>query len=66
MKLTLKFNLVLIIVFSGGLAVTALLSWNILQQNAKKEVIERAGLMMESALAVRGYTVRSDLSCDYR
>ncbi|MCH6583037.1 MAG: DUF3365 domain-containing protein [Proteobacteria bacterium] len=57
MKLTLKFNLVLIIVFSGGLAVTALLSWNILQQNAKKEVIERAGLMMESALAVRGYTV---------
>lgn len=57
MKLTLKFNLVLIIVFSGGLAVTALQSWNILQQNAKKEVIERAGLMMESALAVRGYTV---------
>ncbi len=57
MKLTLKFNLVLIVVFSIGLAVTALLSWNILQQNAKKEVIERAGLMMESALAVRGYTV---------
>ncbi len=57
MKLTLKFNLVLIVVFSGGLAITALLSWNILQQNAKKEVTERAGLMMESALAVRGYTV---------
>lgn len=57
MKLTLKFNLVLIVVFSIGLAVTALLSWNILQGNAKKEVIERAGLMMESALAVRGYTV---------
>ncbi len=57
MKLTLKFNLVLIVVFSIGLAITALLSWNILQQNAKKEVTERAGLMMESALAVRGYTV---------
>ncbi|MEE9598673.1 MAG: DUF3365 domain-containing protein [Acidiferrobacterales bacterium] len=57
MKLTLKFNLVLILVFSVGLAITALLSWNILQQNAKKEVTERAGLMMESALAVRGYTV---------
>jgi protein-histidine pros-kinase len=57
MKLTLKFNLVLILVFSIGLAITALLSWNILQKNAKKEVIERAGLMMESALAVRGYTV---------
>ena len=57
MKLTLKFNLVLILVFSIGLAITALLSWNILQTNAKKEVTERAGLMMESALAVRGYTV---------
>ena len=57
MKLTLKFNLVLMLVFSIGLAITALLSWNILQENAKKEVIERAGLMMESALAVRGYTV---------
>lgn len=57
MKLTLKFNLVLILVFSIGLAITALLSWNILQANAKKEVTERAGLMMESALAVRGYTV---------
>ena len=57
MKLTLKFNLVLIVVFSIGLAITALLSWNILQANAKKEVTERAGLMMESALAVRGYTV---------
>lgn len=57
MKLTLKFNLVLMLVFSIGLAVTALLSWKILQENAKKEVIERAGLMMESALAVRGYTV---------
>ena len=46
MKLTLKFNLVLILVFSIGLAITALLSWNILQTNAKKEVTERAGLMM--------------------
>jgi HAMP domain-containing protein len=33
------------------------LSWNILQENARKEVIERAGLMMEAALAVRSYTV---------
>lgn len=57
MKLTLKFNLVLILVFSIGLAITAWLSWNILEKNAQKEVIERAGLMMESALAVRGYTV---------
>jgi HAMP domain-containing protein len=57
MKLTLKFNLVLILVFAIGLGITGLLSWNILQENARKEVIERAGLMMEAALAVRSYTV---------
>lgn len=57
MKLTLKFNLVLILVFALGLAITGWLSWRILQENARKEVIERAGLMMEAALAVRSYTV---------
>ena len=57
MKLTLKFNLVLILVFAVGLGITGGLSWNILQENARKEVIERAGLMMEAALAVRSYTV---------
>lgn len=57
MRLTLKFNLVLILVFAIGLAITAWLSWRILQENARKEVIERAGLMMEAALAVRSYTV---------
>jgi len=57
MSLTAKFNLVLIAVFSLGLAVTGFLSYSILQANARNEVIERAGLMMESALAVRGYTV---------
>jgi HAMP domain-containing protein len=57
MKLTLKFNLVLILVFAIGLGVTGVLSWNILQDNARREVIERAGLMMEAALAVRSYTV---------
>lgn len=57
MKLTLKFNLVLIAVFVLGLAVTGALSYRILQQNARQEIIDRAGLMMESALAVRGYTI---------
>jgi len=57
MSLTAKFNLVLIAVFSLGLAVTGYLSHSILQANARNEVVARAGLMMESALAVRGYTV---------
>jgi HAMP domain-containing protein len=57
MKLTLKFNLVLAGVLMAGFAITALVSYQILQQNARREVIERAGLMMEAALAVRGYTI---------
>lgn len=57
MSLTAKFNLVLFAVFSLGLAVTGFLSYSILQANARNEVVERAGLMMESALAVRGYTI---------
>jgi len=57
MSLTTKFNLVLISVFSLGLVVTGYLSHSVLQTNARNEVLERAGLMMESALAVRGYTV---------
>jgi len=57
MSLTTKFNLVLSAVFSLGLVVTGFLSYSILQANARNEVIARAGLMMESALAVRVYTV---------
>ena len=57
MNLGAKFNLVLVSVFLVGYAVTGLLSYQILKNNARHEVIERAGLMMESALAMRGYTV---------
>jgi len=57
MKLIVKFNLVLIGVLLLGLILTGLVSYRILQQNARNEIIERAGLMMEAALAVRGYTV---------
>lgn len=57
MSLTTKFNLVLIAVFSLGLTVSGFISYSILQDNARNEVVARAGLMMESALAVRGYTV---------
>jgi HAMP domain-containing protein len=59
MSLIAKFNLVLIAVFSLGLAIAGALSYKILQDNARHEVIERAGLMMESALAVRSYTVNA-------
>ncbi|MCB1743075.1 MAG: DUF3365 domain-containing protein [Gammaproteobacteria bacterium] len=57
MKLTAKFNLVLVLVLSLGLVVTGVLSYRILRKNAEREVLQTAGLMMEAALAMRSYTV---------
>ena len=57
MGLRLKFNLVLIGVFVVGLVVSGIISWNLLQGNARDEVVRNADLLMETALAVRGYTV---------
>ena len=57
MGLRLKFNIVLAAVFGAGMAVSAWVSHELLQRNAKQEVLRNAGLMMEAALAVRGYTV---------
>jgi len=57
MKLMAKFNLVLIGVCSVGLGLAGYLSFNILRQNAQEEVVQHAGMMLEAALAIRGYTV---------
>jgi HAMP domain-containing protein len=56
MKLLLKFNLVLILVFAIGFVVTGFVCNRLLQQNAKAEVMENARIMMEAAIAVRTYT----------
>jgi protein-histidine pros-kinase len=56
MGLRLKFNLVLLAVFLGGLMISAWLSYSLLQRNAQDEVLRNGGLMMETALAIRGYT----------
>ena len=56
MKLLLKFNLVLIVVFAIGIAATTAVSRDLLQRNARDEVYENAKLLIESALAVRSYT----------
>jgi protein-histidine pros-kinase len=50
---------VLAVVFGAGMAVSAWVSHELLQRNAKDEVLRNAGLMMEAALAVRGYTVKA-------
>jgi len=57
MGLRLKFNLVLLAVFALGFGVSGLVSYKLLHQNAREEVVRNADLLMEAALAVRGYTV---------
>ena len=57
MGLRLKFNLVMLAVFVVGLAVTGYLSYELLHRNARDEVLRNAGVMMEAALSMRGYTV---------
>ena len=57
MGLRLKFNIVLVLVFAAGIAVSAWVSHQLLERNAKDEVLRNAGLMMEAALSIRGYTV---------
>ena len=56
MKLLVKFNLVLIIVFAIGIAATTFVLRDLLQRNARDEIYENAKLLIESALAVRSYT----------
>lgn len=58
MGLRLKFNLVLIGVFAVGFVATGALSYQLLKSNAEDEVIRAGQLMMENALAIRGYTVK--------
>ena len=57
MGLRLKFNLVLLAVFGLGLLATGYLSYTLLERNAREEVSRNAGLMMETALAIRSYTI---------
>jgi protein-histidine pros-kinase len=57
MGLRLKFNLVLIVVFLAGFAAAGWVSRQLLQENARDEVIRDARLMMEAAISVRTYTV---------
>jgi methyl-accepting chemotaxis protein len=57
MGLRLKFNLVLIVVFLAGFAAAGFISRQLLQENARDEVIRDARLMLEAATSVRTYTV---------
>jgi len=56
MKLIVKFNLVFLLIFAAGLTIAAYISRDLLQQNARDEVLQNARIMMEAALATRTYT----------
>jgi len=56
MKLLLKFNIIFLVVFGLGSALTAFLAYNFLRSDAKSQVIGQARLMMQTTLAVRRYT----------
>lgn len=57
MSLRLKFNLVLGLATLLGVLVSGFFAHHLLQQNAREEVLDSARIMLESARAVRGYTV---------
>lgn len=56
MSLFIKFNLILILVFAVALVPAAYLSNELLQTNARTQIVDHARIMMKTALATRGYT----------
>jgi len=56
MGLKTKFNLVMLAAFLVGLALSAGMSWRIVQENAHRELLQEAAIMMAQASAVRDYT----------
>ena len=56
MKLMTKFNLILLVLFGSGGLIIALVAYNFLISNARREVLREAQLMMSSARAIRDYT----------
>ena len=58
MGLKAKFNLVMLLAFLVGLVLAAALAYRIVQENARREVLQDAALMMEEASAIRTYTSR--------
>jgi protein-histidine pros-kinase len=56
MKLMLKFNLVFLLFFLAGLAAAGYVSHELLQKNAREEILQNARLLMEASLSTRAYT----------
>ena len=57
MGIRLKFNLVMLVIFLLGFIGAGVVSYRLLQQNARDEIVHSAGFLMDTAIAIRGYTV---------
>jgi hypothetical protein len=60
MRLLLKLNLVLLLTFGVGVAISGYVARDFLQRNAREQVVQQARLMMGAALATRTYTALAD------
>src|SRR5512147_1782973 len=58
MRLLAKFSLIFVVVFGLGLGAAAYLFYGLLQRNAREQVLHNAQLMMDTALAMRTYTIK--------
>jgi len=58
MRLLIKFNLILILVFGSGMAAAGYFARDFLQNSAHEQVLQQARLMMGSAGAMRTYTTK--------
>ena len=58
MSLFVKFNLILILVFAVALVPAGYISNSLLQKNARTQIVQNARIMMQTAMATRGYTVK--------
>src|SRR5450755_3818241 len=56
MSLFVKFNLILVLVFAIALVPAAMISNRLLQNNARTQIVQQARIMMQTAMATRGYT----------
>ena len=61
MKLLVKFNIILLVLFSAGGLILSQAIYSFLVRNAQREALQQAELMMASAKSVREYT-SSDLA----
>mgnify|MGYP000860126159 CR=1 FL=1 len=57
MRIRTQFNIALTVVFSLGFVMSAWLTYRVMLDNSKEEVLRNAGLLMETALSVRSYTI---------